>query len=227
MKTKILIATHNKGKAREIAAILESAGASDIEFLQPDDIGIYDSPDETGSDYESNAIIKARFYGEKSGLISIADDSGLEVHALDGFPGIKSARVKASEDSDKSRYDTLLEMMESIEDGNRDARFVCVAALFFPKHVTRHPLAGENAEIPANVTRHPFAGENAELITIHEHWNGIILTKPKGDSGFGYDPIFFDPDTGKSAAEMSTDEKNRISHRGKAFRKLWERIAQT
>lgn len=209
MKTKILIATHNKGKAKEIAAILESIGASDIEFLQPDDVGIYESPDETGADYESNAIIKARFYGEKSGLIAIADDSGLEIHALDGFPGIKSARVKAPEDSDKSRYETLLEMMDSVEEGNRAARFVCVAAAFFPKHVTRHPLAGETSEI----------------ITIREHWNGIILTKPKGDSGFGYDPVFFDPQLNKSAAEMSTDEKNRVSHRGKAFRSLWERIA--
>ncbi len=209
MKTKILIATHNKGKAKEIIAILEPAAASEIEFLQPGDVGIYDSPDETGDGYESNAIIKAKFYGEKSGLISIADDSGLEVHALDGFPGIKSARIKAPENSDKSRYETLLEMMGSVEEGNRAARFVCVAAAFSPKHVTRHPLAGENAEI----------------ITIREHWNGIILTNPKGDSGFGYDPIFFDPQLSKSAAEMSTDEKNRVSHRGKAFRKLWGKIA--
>ncbi|MCD6217689.1 non-canonical purine NTP pyrophosphatase [bacterium] len=219
MKTKILIATHNKGKAREITAILESAGASDIEFLQPDDVGIYDSPDETGADYESNAIIKARFYGAKSGIISIADDSGLEVTALDGFPGIKSARVKAPEDSDKSRYETLLEMMEPVEEGNRAARFVCVAAAFIPKNVTRRPFAGEK-----HVTRHPLAGETSEIITIHEHWNGIILAKPQGDSGFGYDPVFYDETTGKSAAEMSTGEKNRVSHRGKAFRKLWERM---
>ncbi len=217
MKTKILIATHNKGKAREIASILESAGASDVEFLLPDDVGIHDSPDETGDDYESNAIIKARFYGEKSGLIAIADDSGLEVHALDGFPGIKSARVNAPEDSDKSRYETLLDMMESIEEGNRDARFVCAATAFLPKNVTRY--------FDRLSTRLRLA-VNDEILTIHEHWNGIILTKPRGDSGFGYDPIFFDPNIGKSAAEMSTDEKNQISHRGKAFRKLWKMIAQ-
>lgn len=199
MKTKILIATHNKGKAREIAAIIESAGASNIEFLLPDDVGIHDSPDETGDDYESNSIIKARYYGEKSGLIAIADDSGLEVESLDGFPGIKSARVAAPVDSDKSRYEVLLEMMESIGEIHRNARFVCAATAFFPL--------------------------TDEMQTIHEYWNGIILTKPHGGSGFGYDPIFFDPELNKSAAEMNTSEKNRVSHRGKAIRKLWDLIS--
>ncbi|MBU1024164.1 non-canonical purine NTP pyrophosphatase, partial [bacterium] len=94
MKEKILIATRNKGKVKEIGDILTTAGATGITFLQPDDLNISGSPDETGDDYETNSIIKARFYGERSGLLTIADDSGLEVHTLDGFPGIKSARLE-------------------------------------------------------------------------------------------------------------------------------------
>lgn len=198
MLKRILIATRNKGKVREIADILTTAGAADVAFLQPDDLNIPGSPEETGNDYEANSIIKARFYGEKAGLITISDDSGLEVQALDGFPGIKSARLESFIDSDKSRYETLLEMMSDIPKENRQARFICCASAYFP--------------------------EDDRVITVTEYWDGCILMLPRGICGFGYDPIFFDPIIGKASAELTTEEKNRISHRGKAFMKLWEKL---
>lgn len=195
---KILIATGNRGKAREIAEILKTIGDENFDFVLPADFGIKDSPIEDGIDYEENASIKAEFYGTRSGILTIADDSGLEVSALDGFPGIKSARLQSFENTDKSRYETLLDLMKDIKEENRSARFVCVAAAYNP------------------VTK--------KIITARAEWDGLILLQPDGDSGFGYDPVFYDPSIGKSAAQLTTDEKNRISHRGKAFRMLWEKI---
>ena len=198
MISKILIATRNNGKVREISRILADAGADGINFLQPDDFDISGSPEETGEDYEANSIIKARYYGERAEVITISDDSGLEVLALDGFPGIKSARVNAPEDSDKSRYETLLEMMKDVGASDRRARFVCCATVYFP--------------------------EVDNVISVTEYWNGEILMSAVGEGGFGYDPIFFDPVVGKASAELTTEEKNRISHRGKAMKKLWEKV---
>ena len=197
---KILIATGNRGKAREIAGILKTFGAGDFDFVLPFDLGIEDSPIEDGKDYEENASIKAEFYGARSGIVTIADDSGLEVDALHGFPGIKSARLESTENTDKSRYETLLDLMKDVKTENRSARFVCIAAAYLPK--------------------------TKKIITARAEWNGVILTQPDGDSGFGYDPVFYDPSIGKSAARITTDEKNNISHRGKAFRMLWDIICQ-
>jgi XTP/dITP diphosphohydrolase len=195
---RILLATNNKGKAREIHQIITSLDPEGIEIILPSDLNIQDSPTEDGPDYLSNAIIKAEFYGKKCRMITIADDSGLEVDALDGFPGIKSARVKAPENTDKSRYEILLEMMNDIEPSRRSARFVCVAVAYLPP--------------------------DGRIISARGEWEGIILEKPDGEGGFGYDPVFFDPMVGKSAANMSVEEKNLHSHRGKAFRELWEKI---
>lgn len=195
---KILIATGNRGKAREIEEILKTLGAGKFDFVLPADCGIEDSPIEDGKNYEENASIKAEFYGSRSGILTIADDSGLEVDALDGFPGIKSARLQSFENTDKSRYETLLDLMTDIKEKNRSARFVCVAAAYLP--------------------------ETKKIITARAEWVGLILKQPDGDSGFGYDPVFYIPSIGKSAAGLTTNEKNRISHRGKAFRMLWEII---
>jgi XTP/dITP diphosphohydrolase len=197
---KILIATGNRGKAREIKEILKTLGTDDFDFVLPIDFDIKDSPIENGKDYEENASIKAEFYGAKSGVLTIADDSGLEVSALHGFPGIKSARLESFENTDKSRYETLLDLMKDIKNENRTARFVCVAAAYLPRI--------------------------KKIITARAEWNGVILTQPDGDSGFGYDPVFYDPSIGKSSARLTMDEKNRISHRGKAFRMLWDIINQ-
>lgn len=195
---EILLATGNRGKAREIESILHDAGADSLKLLLPIDMGFDDSPIESGHDYETNSIIKARFYGDRSGIVAIADDSGLEVDALDGFPGIKSARVKAYEDSDKARYETLLDLMRDIPPDERTAKFVCVATAYFP--------------------------DTNRIISTRGEWSGIILECPDGEKGFGYDPVFFDPVADKSAAHMTPEEKNVYSHRGKAFRELWESI---
>jgi len=200
MKKTILIATHNHGKAREILSILQKENIEDFEFIIPSDIGINESPFEEDYDYESNATIKARFYGEKSGLISLADDSGLEVFSLRGYPGIKSARIESPEDSDRSRYEILLEKMRDYPRVDRGARFVCVAVAYLP--------------------------QTENIIAARGEWFGEILESPRGEGGFGYDPVFFIPELGKTAAELTVDEKNSISHRGKAFRQLWRKLLQ-
>ena len=197
MKKQILIATSNPGKAKEIISILEPVG-SDVDFVLPIDIGINEVPSEDGDDYSSIAKSKAIYYGRKSGLVSIADDSGLEVFALDGYPGIKSARIKSAQSTDKSKYEFLLELMKDIPIGKRGARFVCTACAYLTK-VSKTIIA---------------TGE----------WEGEILLSSRGEKGFGYDPVFFIPELGKTAAELSTNEKNMVSHRGKAFRLLWEKL---
>ena len=179
-------------------SILECDAGSDVEFILPEDIGIKDAPVEEGSDYLSIASHKAIFYGEKSGLVSIADDSGLEVFAFGGYPGIKSARIASPEPTDKSKYEFLLELMKDIPNEKRGAQFVCAACAYLP--------------------------ERAETVSAIGEWKGGILFSPRGEGGFGYDPVFFIPEIGKTAAELTTSEKNRISHRGKAFRMLWEKI---
>jgi XTP/dITP diphosphohydrolase len=200
MKHRILIATGNRGKAREIISILQDEGAGDSEFILPMDIGITESPFEKGENYESNASIKARFYGEKSGILSLADDSGLEVFALGGYPGIKSARVASPENTDRSRYEILLQNMINIPKGERGARFVCVAAAYSP--------------------------EFDRIITARGEWFGEILETARGKEGFGYDPVFYIPELKKTAAELTKSEKNAISHRGQAFRLLWRKITE-
>lgn len=200
MKKSVLISTNNPGKVREILSILRSKNTKDYDFTIPSDLGIEELPVEDGIDYESNAVIKAKFYAEKTGLISLADDSGLEVFCLGGYPGIKSARAKSPINSDRSRYEALLEIMKEQDCNDRKARFVCVAVAFIPK--------------------------TQKLISVRGEWLGEILETPRGDGGFGYDPIFFIPELGKTAAELTIEEKNAVSHRGKAFRELWDKLLE-
>ena len=153
------------------------------------------SPAETGTTFVENAIIKARHAAQSSGLAAIADDSGIEVDALLGQPGIYSSRFAGDNATDRDNIDRLLAVMTDVEDEARRANFYCVIVML------RHAL-------------------DPTPIIATGRWPGMILRKPRGEQGFGYDPIFFDPLLGRSAAELSPAEKYQVSHRGQALRAL-------
>ncbi|MCH8551777.1 MAG: RdgB/HAM1 family non-canonical purine NTP pyrophosphatase [Natronospirillum sp.] len=187
----LILASGNKGKLREFSTLLESLN------IQVKPQGDYDVPDadETGLTFVENALLKARQAAQYTGLPALADDSGLEVDALQGAPGIRSARFAGTHGDDAANNRLLLERLRDVPEEQRTARFVCVLA------VLRH------AEDPR-----PLICEGT--------WEGRILFAPQGDGGFGYDPLFCVPDLQVSAAELSPADKNRLSHRGQASRLL-------
>lgn len=189
---KIVLATNNRYKAEEIRAILKRLP---FEILTAADFPDFPDPDETGATLEENARIKAIAIHQTTGLWSLADDSGLEVDALAGAPGVMSARFAGAGCTFEDNNRKLLELMKSVPDEKRDARFRCVAAL---------------AKSTDDVTL--FSGEILGVIT-REIW---------GNGGFGYDPVFYVSELGSTFAEASAEAKNRLSHRGKAFRQVRE-----
>jgi len=186
---KVLLATDNPGKIREMSSLLEG---NDWQITTPGDENINVNVEESGETFEENAAIKARAYLASSGLITVADDSGLEVEALNGEPGVRSARYAGDNASDADRVEYLLTKLAGVPLEERKARFRCVIAIAFPEG---------NIEF--------CEGECP----------GVIAMEPRGENGFGYDPIFFLPELGKMMAELDEQDKNKISHRGKAARK--------
>lgn len=184
------MASGNAGKLREIARLLQPLGVS---VIAQTELGVEDA-DETGTTFAENSLIKARHAAAATGIAAIADDSGLAVDALDGRPGVYSARYSGEGASDDSNIDRLLDELRGTADESRGASFHCVATYVEP---------GEAAPLQAE-------GE----------WRGSILRGRQGAGGFGYDPVFLDPKTGRSAAQLSAEEKNARSHRGQALRKL-------
>jgi XTP/dITP diphosphohydrolase len=189
----LLVGTNNLHKAGEIAALLEGI---QTRVATPRELGIDSEPVEDGATFAQNALIKARFYSNASGLPCLADDSGLEVDALGGRPGVLSSRYAPS---DPERIRRLLDEMKQVEAGRRGARFVCAAALVDARTGT----------------------EVVEIGTCE----GEIALAPSGTNGFGYDPVFFLPDVSKTMAELAPDEKNARSHRGRALRAIAPRVA--
>lgn len=189
---KLLIATHNRGKVQEYREIL---GDLPFELITLDDAEITEDVDETGATFEENARLKADAYSQQSGLLTIADDSGLEVDALGGEPGVYSKRYAGEGKSDADRNAFLLEKLREVPQEKRAARFRCVIVI-------------EDAQGQRWVTEGTCKGE--------------IAFAPRGTNGFGYDPIFIVPEHGKHLAELSSEEKNRISHRGRAAVKARE-----
>ena len=184
-----LIATQNEKKLRELERILHPLG---ITVQNPAQAGIdLGDVEETGKTFEENARIKAVAAMEKSGLPSIADDSGLEVSALGNAPGIYSARYAGENASDRDRIEKLLFELKDVPEGARQARFVCAVCCVFP---------------------------NGEELTVRDTCEGKIAFAPQGGGGFGYDPVFLSG--GASFSELSDGEKDKISHRGKALRRL-------
>lgn len=195
MSRDIVLASGNAGKIREIQALLTDR---DIRIVPQSAFGIPDA-EETGLTFIENAILKARHASGLSGLAAIADDSGLEVDALDGAPGVYSARYAGANADDAANNARLLDTLRDVPEEKRGARFRCVMA--FLRHANDpSPLIAEGV------------------------WEGRILTAPRGENGFGYDPLFFVPDEGCSSAELAPDVKNRLSHRGQALRALCARL---
>lgn len=194
---KVLVASNNPKKLRELEQVLADLGIGGIELVSLRDTDPYPEPREDGLTFEDNALIKARAGAAKTGMACVADDSGLAVAALNGMPGVLSARWSGGHGDDAANNRLLLAQMEDID--MRDAAFVSCCALVTP------------------------AGDE---FTATGRWEGTLLREPRGENGFGYDPLFEPADTpGRSSAELSAEEKNQRSHRGAALRELAPRLA--
>ena len=183
---KFVLASNNKKKITELKTILSSL-LPECEVLSLSDAGIEGDIEEIGKTFEENSVIKASVPA-KLGYIGIADDSGLCVDALDGAPGVYSARYSGG--GDQANIDKLLSELENVPDEKRTAKFVCVMSAVFP---------------------------DRKIITARGEAHGVILRERRGDDGFGYDPVFYSTDLQKTFAEASADEKNKVSHRGRAL----------
>ena len=190
MSNKLLLATNNQGKLREYKSLLKDVPLELVTLAQE---GITTVVDEAGESLEENARLKATLLAAESQLLTLADDSGLEVDALGGEPGRLSARYAGEDASDQDRVNYLLARLQNVPWQKRSARFRCVIALATPK---------------------------GEVELCSGECQGFIAFEPKGKQGFGYDPVFYLPELGKTMAELPLEIKNRVSHRGQAARKL-------
>lgn len=187
---KLLVATTNPGKLREIHDLL--AGVP-VELVGLRDRPPIEEPEETGATFEENARLKARYYAARSGLPTVAEDSGLVVDALDGEPGVRSARFLGADASYPARFAEIYRRLAARPDAPRTARFVCALAVARGDDILFETTAAVD---------------------------GVIADQPAGTGGFGYDPILFYPEYGRTLAEVTQEEKLRVAHRGKAFRRL-------
>lgn len=194
MRKRIIFATGNQKKMKEIREILADL---DYEILSMKEAGVEMDIVEDGTTFEENALIKASAIAEVTGDLVLADDSGLEIDYFDKAPGVYSARYLGVDTPYETKNRIILERMEGVEESKRTARFVCVIAAVFPDGTKK---------------------------TVRGTIEGRIAYESKGENGFGYDPIFFLPEYGMTSAEISPEEKNRISHRGKALQKIREML---
>ncbi|MFW0790049.1 RdgB/HAM1 family non-canonical purine NTP pyrophosphatase [Gordonia sp. CPCC 205333] len=193
---KVLLASRNAKKLTELRRVVAAAGLGGLEVVGLDDVPEYPEEPETGATFEENALIKARSGALATGLPCVADDSGISVDALNGMPGVLSARWSGVHGDDEANNRLLLAQVNDVPDERRGAGFVSACALVTP------------------------AG--AETV-VRGEWRGVLLSEPKGDNGFGYDPLFAPNDeiaAGRSSAELSAQEKDALSHRGKALAQL-------
>lgn len=198
MQQKLVLASGNAGKLREFQQLLADCG---FEVLPQSDFAV-ENAEETGLTFVENAILKARHACAETGLPAIADDSGIEVDALNGRPGIYSARYSGEGANDSANNQKLLKELNGIPEEKRTARYHCVLA--FMRHA-----------------------EDPTPILCHCSWEGRILTEARGEGGFGYDPLFFLPDLQCTAAELDKAEKNRVSHRGRAMQLLLQALRES
>lgn len=194
---KVLVASRNQGKVRELEQVLRELNIEGVELVSLHDAPPYPDPVEDGLTFVDNALLKARAGAKATGLPCVADDSGLTVEALNGMPGILSARWSGNHGDDQANNDLLLAQMADINE--RAAAFVSCCALASP---------------------------DGQEFTAEGRWEGELMREPRGENGFGYDPLFAPADAnGRSSAELSAEEKNARSHRGKALRALAPHIA--
>lgn len=187
--TRLLVASRNRKKLAELHRVLDAAGITGLELLSLDDVAPYEEAPETGATFEENAIAKARDGYAATGLVTLADDSGLEVTALNGMPGVLSARWAGGHGDDVANHSLLLAQLRDVPEGRRGAAFVSACAL----------VTG--------------SGE----VVVRGEWPGVIARSPRGEGGFGYDPVFIPEGETRSAAQLSPAEKDAASHRGRAL----------
>ena len=195
--TKLLVATHNQGKVADFADMLQDLA---IEWLSLADVGMVMDVEETGLTFRENSVLKARTYAAETGLITLADDSGLEVDALAGAPGVYSARYGGAGLTAVQRYQKLLDDIKQVPDPQRTARFRCVIAVAAPEGT----ILGESEGV----------------------CEGLIARTAVGDNGFGYDPVFFLPQFNQTMAQLPAAQKHQISHRGQAVQAIVPRLRQ-
>lgn len=194
---KVVLASQNPHKLEEISKITEKFG---FELVLQSELGIHIDVEETGTTFEENSLLKAETVMKATGLPALADDSGIAVDALNGEPGIYSARYGFDESlDDKGRLELLLKNTEHVPDGHRQAQFVCVISFVTPQ---------------------------GQVIQARGEIHGELIRQPIGDNGFGYDPIFYYPPLGKTTAQLSPEEKNAVSHRGNALKLFYEKMKE-
>ncbi len=195
---QLVLASGNQKKLLEIASIMQPFG---YQLIRQADLGVVDA-EETGTTFVENAIIKARHAAQHTGLPAVADDSGIEVDALQGAPGVYSARFAGKDATDDSNNALLVEKLSNTAEAERSARFRAV--IVFMRDA-----------------------RDASPIICEGSWEGVITLEPRGQGGFGYDPYFYLPELGCTAAQLPAEQKNRISHRGQALARLQQRLQQS
>ncbi|MFD4357685.1 RdgB/HAM1 family non-canonical purine NTP pyrophosphatase [Nocardia sp. NPDC058518] len=198
MAARVLVASRNAKKLKELRRILDEAGVAGVELVSLNEVPPYAEAPETGATFEENAIAKARDGAVATGLPCVADDSGIEVDALNGMPGVLSARWAGGHGDDAANNTLLLGQLGDVPDDRRGARFVSTCALVLPDGTTT---------------------------VVRGEWPGTIAREPHGDGGFGYDPLFLPEGGTGSAAELTPAEKDAISHRGRALTQLIPALA--
>lgn len=197
MTRKLVLASNNAGKLRELGELLAPLGLS---LVTQGELGVSEA-EEPAVTFVENALLKARHAARETGLPALADDSGLAVDALNGQPGVRSARYAGDNANDQDNVQALLAALDGTPDTERTAQFHCV--LVYLRHA-----------------------DDPTPVICHGRWPGRILTSPQGEGGFGYDPVFLAPEFGCSAAELTREQKSRVSHRGRALRLLMEQLEQ-
>jgi XTP/dITP diphosphohydrolase len=187
--TRLLVASRNANKLTELRRVLDSAGLSGVTLVSLNDVAPFDEAPETGATFEENALAKARDAVAATGLPTVADDSGLEVSALNGMPGVLSARWSGRHGDDAGNTALLLAQLRDVPDERRGAAFVSACALV----------------------------SGADEVVVRGEWRGTIARQPRGDGGFGYDPVFVPDGDHRTAAQLSPGEKDAVSHRGRAL----------
>ncbi|EHK88329.1 RdgB/HAM1 family non-canonical purine NTP pyrophosphatase [Saccharomonospora azurea] len=193
MTTRVLLATRNAKKLDELRRILADAGVAGLEVVGLADVDPFDEAPETGATFEENALAKARDAADATGLAAVADDSGLTVDALNGMPGVLSARWAGVHGDDDANLRLVLGQLADVQDERRGAAFACAVALVVP---------------------------GAEPVVLRREWRGSLVREPRGTNGFGYDPIFVPDGESRTSAELAPQEKDAASHRGQALRAL-------
>lgn len=192
--TRVLVASRNAKKLKELRRILAEARIETVEVIGLDEVDPYPEAPETGATFEDNALLKAREGARYTGLPTVADDSGIEVDALNGMPGVLSARWSGGHGDDTANLELLLGQLRDVPAERRGAAFVSTCALV-------DPMSGDE-------------------VVVRGSWPGAVATAPVGDGGFGYDPIFVPEGDTRSAAQLTPEEKDAVSHRGRALREL-------